>query len=1077
MRNIQKLITGFLLCILLGTNMPQDAQAQFFAFGKNRVQYADFDWRYIQSEHFDIYYYDAQNYYLAEFTAYSLEAALRQLSIDFRHEINDRISVIIYDSHVDFSQTNVVPLPVNSEGIGGVTDKFKNRITIPFMGNYADYRQVLHHELVHAVFNDMFYGGTIQSIVQNNIQLFFPLWFEEGLAEFTSLGWDTDTDMFMRDLVVSGFLIPIQQMGGFLAYRGGQAFWYFITDVYGREKIGEILQRIKTTRSLEAGLRQSLGLNFTELNERFHDWLKKRYWPEVERRESLRDFATHLTVRDLAGSFNTSPAISPQGDRIALITNKRGYFDVVVMNAVTGRVEKTLIRGNDNVDFEELNILRPNLTWSPQGDQLALSTRSGGSIDLAIVDYESGDIKRIKFPNLSSIGSVAWSPDGDKIAFQANRGPYTDIYVYNLKTQDFLNLTNDVFSDRDPSWSLDSRYVYFTSDRGSRTDLGTYRTNFNVLLNPYLEQTDLYRVRIGQNRAERLTSTPGWNEHRPIEISGQRMIYISDQNGIPNVYLMDLETRHSRPVTDLLVGVNQMSINADGTRLAVNTYNRGFLDIFLINNPLTRVKDEELVPNRWAQERARTPKAQRVPAHEFAHLLFNDGRSHPSLEDEQLSTILTEIRREQEERRAARAEETTETRVPDRDVVDFRNYVFGDVFDEIVGEEERNLFDPVDNMTEDGRFRPRNYRLNFSPDFTYFGGGFTVGGYGSFALTQLVFSDLLGDHRFGIASNLIFDLRNSDYIINYGYFKRRTNYVVNYFHTARNFQTFNRFGEIQLERFRYYGGGATIQYPFDKFTRVDFTLNHITVSRDLNNLNRRISENTKRFFVNPEVTFTRDFTMPGFLTPISGYRYAIRLSSAPPIPSSDYLSFTSLVADGRYYIRLGNTGMYTLALRGSGGASIGENAQNFLLGGMQNWINFQTEGGTIPSDVLESIFFTLPALPMRGHNYYASVGDMFALGNFEFRFPLIAALLPGPIPIIPLYNIQGTAFVDVGTTWREFENDRVLAGAGFGLRTILLGLPFRYDLAWPYEFSSDADLGRSRGFGSRIHYFSIGIDF
>jgi hypothetical protein len=138
---------------------------------------------------------------------------------------------------------------------------------------------------------------------------------------------------------------------------------------------------------------------------------------------------------------------------------------------------------------------------------------------------------------------------------------------------------------------------------------------------------------------------------------------------------------------------------------------------------------------------------------------------------------------------------------------------------------------------------------------------------------------------------------------------------------------------------------------------------------------------------------------------------------------------------------------------------------------------------------------------------------------------LFAAILPGPIPIIPLYNLTGVAFVDAGAAWgygvdysrystasgepivyyrnepgldfkvgkeqqvaldpstglirqgtpqetdlvaNYFDGD-VLIGAGFGLRTILLGLPVRYDIGWPYERS---------GFGSnRIHYFSIGIDF
>lgn len=93
--------------------------AQYAAFGKNRVQYEDFDWRFIQSKHFDIYYYGEKNYELAEFAAQSLESAYLQLQADFDHEIVDRIPLIIYDSHNDFSQTNVVALPTSAEGIGG----------------------------------------------------------------------------------------------------------------------------------------------------------------------------------------------------------------------------------------------------------------------------------------------------------------------------------------------------------------------------------------------------------------------------------------------------------------------------------------------------------------------------------------------------------------------------------------------------------------------------------------------------------------------------------------------------------------------------------------------------------------------------------------------------------------------------------------------------------------------------------------------------------------------------------------------------------------------------------------------
>lgn len=1046
--------TVALLFVISGFSL-ENLHAQYFAFGKNRVQYTSFDWRFIQSDHFDVYYYDAENYYLAEFTAYTLEAAYEQLRIDFRHEIADRIEVIIYASHSEFTETNVVPLPIDAQGIGGVTDKFKNRITMPFQGDYSDFRRILHHELIHAVFNDMYYGGTIQSIVQNNIQLVFPLWFEEGLAEYMALGWDTNTDMFIRDAVMNAYLPPIPQLGGYFAYRGGQAMWYYIAEEYGREKIGEILQRIKTTRSVEAGMRQSLGLGISDFSDRWQEWLRRRYWPEITERETLREVSTHITKRDIAGSYNTSPAISPQGDRIAIITNKRGYFDVVVMNSVDGSILKTLIRGEDNVDFEELNILRPNLSWSPDGREIVLSTRSGGQTDITIVNYETRKPRKIQFPQLNSIGSVAWSPDGKKIAFDASKGPIPGIYVYNLETEELFNLTNDIFSDMHPAWGPESEYVYFTSNRGEKVQVNRFGVEYNMLLNPNLNQTDLYRIRVGDTRAERLTRSEDWSEMRAQVTRDNKMYFISDQNGIQNIYVMDLDTRASYPVTDLISGIMQMSISLDGTRMAINSINGGYLDIFLIQNPFIRIKTEPLKPNQWALQRQQLADADLVPAIAFGQeLVLSDMRRFGRIDEDTITPQVASLVEEMV------VEETIEPVTPQTEF-DFRNYVFGELKDPVTGEAlVEDVFRLSDIRTEDGRFIPNKYRLTFSPDFTYAGGALSTG-YGVFALTQLLFSDLLGDHQFGFASNLVFDLRNSDYVISYGYYKNRTNMLLNYFHTSRNFQAFS--GEIV--RFRYFGAGLTFEYPLNKFERIDYGTSYITISRDFSSVASSDRSNEKGNFLYPQVTYTKDVTRPGFLSPSGGRRMALSLSGSPPF-SKDVLEFVSLTGDYRYYLGFGY-GMYSLAFRGSGGASLGRDSQTFFLGGIDNWINYAWSDGALPIERLEDIFFTQPATPLRGHLYNTIDGDKFALLNAEFRFPLIAALLPGPIPLLPLYNITGSAFVDVGTAWQGYANQDILVGTGFGLRTILLGLPFRWDVGYPYDGS----------FGRRVHYFSLGLDF
>ena len=157
-----------------------DAQS----FGQNKVQYKVFDWNYIQTSHFDIYYYDGEQD-LAEFVADVAEDSYEQISIHLRWNLKNRVSIMVYNSHNEFQQTNIVR-PYMREGIGGVTELFKNRVVFPFEGNYEQFRHVIHHELVHAMINDMIYGGRMQNIISSRAKIRVPIWSNEGVAEYLS---------------------------------------------------------------------------------------------------------------------------------------------------------------------------------------------------------------------------------------------------------------------------------------------------------------------------------------------------------------------------------------------------------------------------------------------------------------------------------------------------------------------------------------------------------------------------------------------------------------------------------------------------------------------------------------------------------------------------------------------------------------------------------------------------------------------------------------------------------------------------------------------------------------------------
>ena len=96
----------------------------------------------------------------ADFTAEEAELAYMRISDLFNWRLKQRVSIIVYNSHNDFQQTNIVT-PHMGEGVGGVTELFKNRMLIPYNGSLQEFKHVIYHELVHVFINDNLYGGSI----------------------------------------------------------------------------------------------------------------------------------------------------------------------------------------------------------------------------------------------------------------------------------------------------------------------------------------------------------------------------------------------------------------------------------------------------------------------------------------------------------------------------------------------------------------------------------------------------------------------------------------------------------------------------------------------------------------------------------------------------------------------------------------------------------------------------------------------------------------------------------------------------------------------------------------------------
>lgn len=1044
------------LLFLFGT-----AYAQVDEFGKNKVQYRDFEWYFIQSKHFDVYFYP-QEYYLAEFTAKAAETAYTSISAHFHYDITSRIPIVIYDSHNDWQQTNVISEYLE-EGVGGVTELFKNRVVVPFEGSYQLLRHVIHHELVHAVVNDMYYGGSIQSIIANNITLRLPMWFNEGLAEYESLGWNTNSDMFMLDATVNEYLVPIDELNGYFAYRGGQSVWYYIANKYGDEKIGEILSRIRTTRSVEQGFKSSLGIGIKELSKRWMHEQKVIYWPEIATRKRPEDFAKRLTDHKEIGDFyNTSPAISPQGDKIACISDRDDYMSIYLINAADGKVIKKLVDGQTTKNFEELHLLTPGLTWSPDGKRVAIAVKSGARDAIFMIDVQTDKMEKVEFSELSGVFSVSWSPEGDRLAFIGQRGPQSDVYVYDIANKSMVNLTEDIFSDTDPSWSADGKKIYFASDRGHYADKGQLNKNFRMW-NHDFNQSHIYSVSVASRMIERISKSDSTEDSYPVAApDGKHLYYISDRNGVGNLYCMDLETRTSRPVTNSLSGISQFSISKDGSRMAFSSLENGGFDIFILKSPADHLLADDAVPPTVFVK-------HEIAKRSAASGLGVSTAAAPVLPDSSLAADTTQVKD-----------------LYGKDIqVDLSNYVFGSsrpAADSLFEPPNFNdNFNVKGNIDTSGNFIAQKYRVSFTPDIVYGNAGYNSF-FGVQGSTVMAFSDMLGNHQLFFLTDLVVDLKNSDYAFAYTYLPTRVNYSIVGSHFARFLYLQSSLtGFYDLYRFQSYGISLSAEYPFDRFNRLEGGLSWMSLTRE--NLSENYEPNQNRPLVVPSLRYVHDNSYFGYIAPINGSRYYLSLFGTPKTGSQG-ISFLTGTIDYRNYLRLFGT-FYTFAWRVFAGTSVGANPQKFFIGGTENWINVRFDGDFIPVRNAEDLQFLTPVVPMRGYNYNAKFGNNFALLNMEFRFPMLGFLSAGPLPLFQTFF--GTAFMDVGSAWgrdwnnkyvkfQAFDWDRegnletrdLLVGTGVGVRMVLLYFLVRLDIGWSFNMHN---------FSPPQYYFSLGYDF
>jgi WD40 repeat protein len=442
--------------------------AQYSYFGHNKVQYTEFDWQILRTEHFDIYYYPEMKD-LAEQGAFFAEEAYKQLESRFNHSLTDHVPLIFYSSHLHFQQTNTTDgfIP---EGVGGFFEFMKGRVVIPCDGSLARFRHVIRHELVHVFMHSKISRVLVDHrLPQDRMP---PLWFTEGLAEAWSTQPDDQSEMLIRDAVLNNYIVPLQTMesiyGTFLMYKQGQYILKYIEDTFGEEKLMLLMENFWRSSSFSEVMKATIGKNYKELDD---DWMyafKKRYYPVL----ATSDFTSQISTTVVKKGFNTKPVyfLNDTTREIYFIGNHTGYTSIykVGLNGQTEeeREPKLVIQGEKSDEFETFHVFQSKMDISKKGI-LAFVTKKGETDVLHLYDVKANElIRTLQFPGLVVYASPNWSPDGSTIVFAASdKSGRMDLYVYDVPREELKRLTNDPYEDRDPVWSPDGRKIIFSSDR------------------------------------------------------------------------------------------------------------------------------------------------------------------------------------------------------------------------------------------------------------------------------------------------------------------------------------------------------------------------------------------------------------------------------------------------------------------------------------------------------------------------------------------------------------------------------------------------------------------------------------
>lgn len=1118
---------GWFACLLLIVLQAPAVfgQQALETFGKNRIQYKDFEWQYVSSENFDVYYYDNRRKVATDAVQY-LEAEFDRITDLIGWPSYLKTKVFLYNSVNDLQQSNI-GLNRTRFNVGGETEFIKPYVEIAHPGNVDDFKEELIYKVTQLMITEMMFGGSLKDMFQNAVLLNLPEWFIDGATNYVARGWNAEMDDYVRQLVASKKVNKALKLDGPEAALVGQSIWNYIVEKYGKTSISNILNYTRVIRNEQKSILITLGIPFKRL---MVEW--RQYYSEMEQKVALSYVGIPDSVRFSPKHHNkviyTTVKLSPDGKNIAYAENDRGKFWIKIKSLENGR-ETTILTSGNKVIRQDVDYRIPLISWADPNTLGVIGVRKGEYV-FWLYDLSTKSKLPRELDRFSNIRNFDFSGNGRLAVVSADYEGQNDLFLIASRRDRTRRLTNDIFDDLDPSFIPNSNAIVFSSNRTTDTVNTTTRgygkvpDNYNLFI---------FNLDTTTNVVTRITNTVG-KDTRPIALNENEFFYLSDQRGIANLFKFNRATGIYSQVSNFNSSIKDYHIDFDTRQLALVANQALKEDIFLIKNfnydkqiftPATRRKEVQQV--RAISERRRQ---QAAPSNLSIKDLINSRLRQKSDTVSQDSTEAAPVQQ-------IKKDSTPPAKPFNPDSVDTDAYTFDDEVPQPAAKSDSTVTPPpagkavaeektvnTDNYVfEEEVVKARqptetfltrylkakdNSRITgpfpYQPKFSYENlvTNFVIDPLRGFSVrleTQM--NDILENYRFLGGIQTAFDFKSGDIYGEVQYIPKRIDLSAR---IDRRVIFWDEGPNLQKYSYQKVEVGAAL--PINVRMRVTlkpFLASTRYVDRGSNDFPSTpptFRPTEEQFYGGVKSEFVYDNSLTTGLNIIEGTRGKLTFTHHQGLKNAQ-LSFSQVALDVRHYQKIYKEIVF--AVRGFTGTFFGNSPKQYVLGGMDNWFanrrNLDGVGNPLVTNEAfnQNLIFVEFATSLRGFDYATLYGNSVILGNAELRIPLIRALTSGPISSNFFRNMQLTAFYDIGTSWsgkppfsaensvrnrivpenpsgspfrvqvKEFLNPW-LSSYGVGFRTVMLGYYMKLDLAWPVENYEVRD--------PRLH-FTLGFDF